>query len=268
MTTVCYILGSTRSGTSALRNAIWQTRFKGYGEGHIVPILRDLINSIDAHRQSGVGTKVPGNALYNIERDRLIRSLFAGYEQYLTEVLHSTYVIDKTPTIDPIKIASELNYFHRDAKFIFCSRRHVDNVASKIKKFPGGSFQSHCAEWTACNLAWRDAKGKLEGNYLEFDYHSLVNTPTEICQSIATYLELTNLEASRMLEYLISKRPDSSINSDNNGHLRLDQLHWSEEQKQDFLRICDPVGRLFGYGINTYFSESVLADGAPGCAAV
>ena len=39
MTTILYILGSTRSGTSALRNAIAGTRYKGFGEGHLVPIL-------------------------------------------------------------------------------------------------------------------------------------------------------------------------------------------------------------------------------------
>ena len=60
-----YVLGSTRSGTSALRNAITRTRYKGYGEGHMEPMLAEIIakpmktavspSSVSAIVPAGVG---------------------------------------------------------------------------------------------------------------------------------------------------------------------------------------------------------------------
>jgi hypothetical protein len=84
MTTILYILGSTRSGTSALRNAIAGTRYKGYGEGHLVPILSEIIASVRRNGQIRSGRQCAGQRPVRPKAGcgrLMIRALVAGYEQ-------------------------------------------------------------------------------------------------------------------------------------------------------------------------------------------
>jgi hypothetical protein len=75
---IVYILGSTRSGTSAVRNALAETRYKGYGEGHLVKILVDLIASVRRERVTGQGATIQGNGLNALRERVLIRHFFHG----------------------------------------------------------------------------------------------------------------------------------------------------------------------------------------------
>ncbi len=174
MTTILYILGSTRSGTSALRNAIAGTRYKGYGEGHLVPILSEIIGSVRRNGKAGLGVDVPGNGLSGLKADDLIKALFAGYEEYLSDQLHATHIVDKTPTIAPILATPDLAAYHSNAKFIHCSRRHLDNIQSKVTKFPDKSLENHAREWTDCHQAWFAARQTLELDLAVDEVHHTV----------------------------------------------------------------------------------------------
>ena len=114
MVEIVYILGSTRSGTSALRNGLGETRFSGYGEGHLTPILKDIVTSVYHHKEDGVGAGVPGNGMFQLRENVLLRHLFHGYEQYLVKQVGTQSLMDKTPTISPILAAPQLNLFHQN----------------------------------------------------------------------------------------------------------------------------------------------------------
>lgn len=249
--TIVYVLGSTRSGTSALRNAIAQTRFKGYGEGHMEKMLTGLIETVRKHKASGIPER--GNAHSKLKPQALLRHLFQGYEAYLSENLRSDYLLDKTPSLTAIRAAPALNKLHTRAKFIHCARRHVDNVQSKLKKFPEQSFRQSCAAWASCNESWLEVRDKLGGNYLEFDFHELISDPEGISGRIAAYLELDETEGGLVASYLASQRPQAEPGRDLMKFLRLDELDWSEAQKTEFREICGPVGERLGYGYESYF---------------
>jgi len=151
-----------------------ETKYKGYGEGHLVKILVDLIASVRTERSMGQGALVLGNGLNALRERVLIRHFFHGYERYLTESLGSTFIMDKTPNIIPIQNAPDLASFHQNAKFLHCARRHVDNIQSKLKKFPGQSFISQCREWAECNLAWERVKPDLGDKCVDFDFRDMV----------------------------------------------------------------------------------------------
>ena len=257
--TILYVLGSTRSGTSALRNAIYQTRYNGYGEGHMEPLLSHIVEKVRAF----AGTKTRGNARDRLEADALLEHLFRGYEEYLSEQQISDYLMDKTPSSRIIAAAPMLNRYHGDAKFIFCARRHVDNVQSKIKKFSGKDFTTHCQAWASANRAWERVRDQLDGNYLAFDFHDLAVDPAGIAARIAAYLELPPEEETLMAEYLVSERPQSeSATRDLTKYLRLSELDWTDEQREIFQRICGPLGESMGYGYERYFRHQEEADAA------
>lgn len=251
---ILYILGSTRSGTSALRNAIAQTRFSGYGEGHLVPLLQEIVSTVAKEKAQGIGSDVDGTGLYRLRENVFIRYLFHAYESYLVEDVGSSSIIDKTPTINPILAAPLLNKFHKDAKFIHCARRHVDNIESKRKKFPERTIVQHCVEWVECNEAWMYVRDLLDGNYFDFDFYDLVNNTENLCERLGVYLALTKNEVFSVNEYLGSMRPQGSADRDLAKYIKFDQLDWSDREKDEFLRICGPVGSKMGYGLDEYYA--------------
>ncbi len=256
MTTVLYILGSTRSGTSALRNAIAGTRYKGYGEGHLVPILSEIIASVRRNGQSGIGANVPGNGLSGLKADELIRALIAGYEAYLSDQWKANHIVDKTPTIAPILAAPDLATYHSDAKFIHCSRRHVDNIQSKVKKFPDQSLENHAREWTDCHQAWFASRQRLEDmgqDFLEINFHEMAADPAAAANKIGAYLDFEAEETAYVENYLLSQRPQANKDRDLTQFLKLSDMHWSETDKRRFIEITSHVGRTLGYGLERYF---------------
>ncbi|WP_172332408.1 sulfotransferase [Mangrovicoccus sp. HB161399] len=257
---VTYILGSTRSGTSALRNALAETRYVGFGEGHLVPILEDIFSVVKRHREEGLGANVPGNGLHNLKQNVFLRCIVHGYERYLQTELRGTWIMDKTPTIDPIRLSPSLNEFHEDAKFIHCARRHVDNVQSKLKKFPDRNLEQHCQEWAQCNLKWLEVRQKLNGNFFDFDFFELSNSPDKISEGIGQYLELDGVEVEKMAQYLRSQRPQSHAKRDLTKYLKLSEMPWSDREKEAFVRICGPVGKRLGYGFEDYWEQNDEAD--------
>lgn len=254
MVEIVYVLGSTRSGTSALRNGLAETRFSGYGEGHLVPVIVDLVNSVRNHSANGVGAKVPGNGLHALQTHVLIRHLVAGYERYLVRQLQSESLLDKTPTITPISAAPDLNRFHQNPRFIHCSRRHIDNILSKQRKFPDRTLEQHCREWTDCNRKWLDVREQLEGNYLAFDFHDLVTDPVSTAERIAAYLSLDSGDTERLSHYLVTGRPETEPGRDLSRFVKLGDTGWSETEVQTFLAICGTLGQQMGYGLESYYA--------------
>lgn len=256
MTTILYILGSTRSGTSALRNAIAGTRYKGYGEGHLVPILSEIVASVRRNGQSGIGANIPGNGLSSLKPDDLIKTLFAGYEAYLADQLKATHIVDKTPTIAPIFAAPDLAAYHSKAKFIHCSRRHLDNIQSKVKKFPDKSLENHAREWTDCHQAWFAARNTLEAqgqDFLEINFYEMAADPAGAAKKIGDYLELDDAEVTYVESYLLSQRPQANKDRDLTQFLKLSELPWDDADKRRFVEITSHVGSTLGYGLEHYF---------------
>jgi len=252
---IVYILGSTRSGTSAVRNALAETRYKGYGEGHLVKILVDLIACVRRERVTGQGATIQGNGLNALRERVLIRNFFHGYERYLTESLGGSFLMDKTPNIIPIQNAVDLHTFHQKATFLHCARRHVDNIQSKLKKFPDQSFASQCREWAECHLAWERAKPGLKGSYVEFDFMDMVVKRHEVCQNIGDLLGLDAHEVKAVFDYLENERPQSATpDRDLARFLKFSEMTWSDADKDVFLRVCGPVGDKLGYGLESYYA--------------
>lgn len=259
MEKIVYILGTTRSGTSALRNALSRTRFAGYGEGHLAPLLVEIINSVRQQRETGLGCNVPGNGLFNLKTNVLIRRLFAAYEHYLETELGSAYLLDKTPTVTPIRNALELQQFHRNARFLHCARRHVDNIDSKRRKFPEQSFVSHCQEWVACMEGWLEVSPKLGDASLGFDFHELTTDPHGVAGRIGAFLGLDDTEIAAMGEYLVGNRPQAAPDRDLLKSLTLDEVSWTDDEKDLFVRLCGPTGKRYGYGFDSYFEKEGAA---------
>jgi hypothetical protein len=252
---IVYILGTTRSGTSAIRNALATTRYRGYGEGHLVEVLTDTIASVRNVARGSEAAKVQGNGVSALRERVLIRHFFHAYERYLVENLGATFLLDKTPNIHPIAHAPDLLAFHQSAKFIHCARRHVDNLQSKRRKFRATPFANQCLEWAECLRAWEKAKPQLGDAWIEFDHHHLVTDREATCARIAALLDLDAAETQKMVEYLESERPQASApGAELDRFLKFSEVDWPDEDKDTFLKLCGPEGDRMGYGLETYWA--------------
>lgn len=251
---ILYILGSTRSGTSALRNAITTTRFAGYGEGHLVPLLKDYLEATRKHKTDGLGASEAGTGIHQLRRDVFLRHIFHGYERYLVGQLKSEDVLDKTPTVEPIRMVPQLARYHAKALFVHCSRRHVDNVLSKLRKFPDITLERACREWAGCHVAWLENRLELGDNKLELENRELATEPDTVAERLGSYLELDTEEIEAIADKLSNGRPEQTSDRDVGDFVPIEETGWSEEE-QDLVRsICGPVGARLGYGFDRFWA--------------
>ena len=261
MVHIAYILGTTRSGTSAIRNALARTRYKGYGEGHLINILNGVLQTVRHNSIEHSGLALGGNGMSALKPNVLLRHFFHAYERYLSEEIGSRFLLDKTPNILPIISAPDLAAFHQNAKFIYCSRRHVDNLQSKRQKFSDQSFTNQCNEWAECSRTWERVRPQLGDYYTAFDYIDLISNREATCKKIGSLLGLDEDEIGKMVSYLTSERPQTS-NRDRelDRFIRFADVDWPENDKEVFLRICAPIGETLGYGLETYYASDGIRE--------
>ena len=132
-----FVLGPARSGTSAMALGLLDSgRYSGYGEGHLLPLAHDLLATADTYyrryAEAGADTllgRVPIAAFQS-----LIRRSFV---QLARDVFPTRFWLDKTPTVAMVHAAPLMKELWPNARFIFMKRRVIENVLSRLRKFPG-----------------------------------------------------------------------------------------------------------------------------------
>jgi hypothetical protein len=259
MNTNLFIVGTTRSGTSAIRNAIAETRFKGPGEGHSVGLLGVISDAIETYFYENRAALPQGTMLAAWKRDVFWNDISAAYTKQIREFVSTGDFIDKTPNILPIRYASLIEASLEDVRFIYCRRRGVDNVLSKCRKWPELPFLEHCTEWTDINDAWDNVKLRLSSPALEAEYYDLATAPEVLTGRIGDFLELSTADRAVLMTELSKGRPtgDPWVSLANTG--------WSEAQMEEFRAVCGPAMERCGYGYDSYWaseSNDLTADDA------
>lgn len=253
MEEIIFVIGSTRSGTSAIRNALCKTRFKGAGEGHTIGLIQSIDDQILRYYREKTNATRQGTFLSKIDPSSLMQGICAVFANLYSEIAGSEYIVDKTPTIEPVNSLTLISKYWPEAKIIFCRRRGIDNIMSKMRKFPDVAFDAHCIEWTAIIDAWDNRRTELRLDWLEIDHYDLLHNPSETATRIASFVGLTNEEEGLMARYFCSERPEKTSSHDSD--VALDSSGWSSEQVASFLRICGTAMARCGYGLNTHWND-------------
>ncbi len=231
-----FIMGSARSATSSLlRKLKTVLDYNSDDEGHFFPIFLDMMEAIDkfygrfAPLQGG-NTEFHGLTLFRIDRGHfkheLRKTLLSVFDDFFPKPW-----MDKTPGPEMIGVLPFLHNFLPEAKTIYVIRHGVDNINSRLRKFPNVSFEKHCREWVACDQEWKKVKPNLaNGSFMELriDQNEL----------------LTGDQVSDIVRFL---RPDFAMDTypTNKEIVRLektynpaDEFSWSDDEKQKFVEIC------------------------------
>jgi hypothetical protein len=241
-----FILGSARSGTSAVTLALLTaTRYKGYGEGHFFDVLAPLTVALYRYLPSNTEERNRLTTLSRLAPDFVHDGLSAIMITAAHHLFPDGYWLDKTPNTNMIHLAPRLLQIWPNAKFVFMKRRGVDNVASRLRKFPY-DFARNCREWAAAMEAWLSVRASLADSSIELDQATVALQPDLAADELATLLSLPPIERKRIEHLLATERVQQTGNA-TAGPTPLHEMGWRPDWVEAFRQICGPMMTAFGY---------------------
>ena len=186
-----FITGSVRSGTSALVDVMWQIGYEGFGEGQFLSLLHYTDAVVDQHYDRFPSTD-PGVLLGCINRWDLKRRLFETFRTVVNDLNPKDPWFDKTADPGMILASPILRKLWPGSVFVFAKRRGIENVISRMKKFPGESFENHCAGWAGSMAEWRNIRQQLPpGCFIEVEQRDMIQQPERTARSLCAFCRWT-----------------------------------------------------------------------------
>jgi hypothetical protein len=251
-----FIVGSPRSGTSALVKALSTVGYRGYNEGNFLPLMRIIERAVDNHF-ANFGKPNPNVLTAQIDRARLKGGIEEIFKQLAQDANPYSLWFDKSGHAEMIPAIPSLRRLWPESVYVFCKRRAIENVASRLKKFPTHDFERHCAGWAKTMAAWRAVRPELPPQvYLEVDQQDLIRDTAGISAKIAALLKLGPEQLRTLIKTLKSRRPQETTKGSAAQTHSLESLGWSEAQVATFKRYCGPEMEAYGYGSGPeYYSQ-------------
>jgi hypothetical protein len=253
-----FILGSVRSGTSAITTALaCGTRYVGFREGQVFDLLHQIQECargfyMDKHSSLQNDTVM----LRYVPLEYITDLLGSAFRDLADRLFSSRYWVDKTPNVDMIRLAPTLLRVWPKARFIYMKRRGIDNLMSRLRKFPDTvTFRTHCADWAQSMRAWEEVRPKLGDQGIEIDQHDMLSEPQIVAQRVGNFLELNHAEILSLGVQLQDRTLERTAASVHDTPALCD-TGWTCEQITIFLNLCGPTMRMFGYGVEkSYFDR-------------
>jgi hypothetical protein len=244
-----FILGCLRTGGTALAHGLLRCGpFQGAAEGHFIWMLPRLLTGVvkfyddnleewQAERAT-VLARVPQAYMESAMRAVVLATTRALYP--------SGRWIDRTPGPEMVAAAPLLRAVWPNARFIFLKRRAIENMASRLNRFPGTSFREHCRDWARVMQCWLDVRDELGEAAIELDQRDLALEPVRIGGEIARFLDLGPEATDLLARALAEDRPERTT-VEFAPILDISQLGWSPAQTGWLRELCTPMMEAHGY---------------------
>ena len=258
--TPLFIVGSPRSGTSILARAAFTAGYSGFHEGNFLSLLRILERDIDRHFAT-FGTVDPRVLISRIDPGPLKTAIFNIVRQVVDAQQSNVLWFDKSGNPEMIEAIPILRSLWPRAVFIFAKRRGIENVLSRMQKFPNHAFDYHCADWARNLTAWRQMRETTPDlAALEIDQRDIVLRPIETAQAIIAHLELDRAVADGVAAVFRNERPQETERGSAERVVSLERTGWTEIQMDKFARLCGGEMDNYGYTMDEmYRSDKRIA---------
>ena len=253
-----FVTGSVRTATSALTWALMRaTRYKGFAEGHVIDLAAALSAAVRVHLEEK-HRFLPAEAvtefhLYHFPAARLeaavqqlLRRLAAGFA--------TPFWIDKTPSHEMLLSVPLVARAWPNGRFVFMRRRGVENVMSRLRKFPTARFEPSCRRWAQIMAEWRRVRATIPDRWVEIEQRDLLTDPDGTAGRVGALLGLPAIETAALAAELRVQRPEvtdpaARVVAD------LSETGWTAEMIETFGRICGPEMAEYGYTYDSRYRE-------------
>lgn len=239
-----FILGPARSGTSIMYYAMREVfELAGRGEGHVFPIFQRLIHEFYQYSQQFSSTS--GTLASSLDTKSMRKASSEYIRSFYQQIYQTEDWVDKTPGAEALGGVSLIQEVFPDARIIMMRRTGVEVVQSYISKF-SASFEDACHAWTRCMIA--SEKARKQVGILEIDQFDLTNSPDAAAARIVEFLGRDSRKAI-LSDYLGKRRTDTHSTHDWSQRLTMNDVEWSDFEKELFVKICGEQMRLLGYEV-------------------
>lgn len=251
-----FIVGSPRSGTSAMVDVAMAAGYQGYREGMFLSLLTTLSAAINRHFDIFADPSNQQVLISTIDREELKNKIFQIFKN--TTESHNSAVpwLDKTGNPEMIEAIPLLRTLWPDAIFIFCKRRGIENVVSRMRKFPMHNFEYHCRDWARNMTAWRNVRDSIpESHRREIDQQDMIQRPDELVEQILSFIEGDSTRRELMERTLRNNRPQQTETGSAAQIHSLETTGWNATQIDTFRRFCGAEMEAYGYTMNSSYWE-------------
>jgi len=244
-----FIVGSGRSGTSIITGALKNgAGIEGYLEGHFLPLLFLFLKDIEKYFYSKRELMDDNRHMIADIDPSLIEHKIINIFRNQCESLHTGEVwLDKSPDSGMIKCVPYLVKVWEKSKFIFAKRRGIENLISRLKKFPHVSFEKHCIMWTDCMESWLKVRELVKDCSIEIEQREISLNPQKTANEIGSFLNLESEKIDKIATIFTTQRPQSTGSVEKAEALDINEIGWSDEEIKIFRKYCGDVSRKFGY---------------------
>lgn len=247
-----FVVGSPRSGTTAVGNAIRHAMgLPNYGESHVLPVLQSMIEDTDrrlAEPNTVHASQQLANMMAHLPGEELRERLGEQFRDMYRQLNHGDSFCDKTPGVAMLRAVPLALWLWPDARFIFCKRRGLDNIASRMRKFEQDDFAGHCNDWAMAMQVWREVQGSVpEAQRREVDQQDLLAEPEAIGRDLGRWCGLDEAQSEAVAQYISTQSPERTQKGDAGSVKGLDELGWTAEQVETFRVLCGPMMAAYGY---------------------
>jgi Sulfotransferase family len=255
-----FIVGSPRSGTSAMVDALLGAGYHGFREGNFIPLADRIGSEVERHFASfDIGTsKVLVGC---VDKEMIKRKINHLFRAVVNSLNPEPPWFDKSGGPDMIRFLPTVLELWPTGRVIFAKRRGIENIASRVRKFPGLNFEQHCLEWKNTMLAWRETRPRLHGVSVEIDQWDMIRQPEIVAHTLTDLLDLSLDRERALRDMLASTRPQETEPGSAARSLTLDTVGWSAAQKEMFLKHCGAELDAFDYSLGEDY-RTTSASGA------
>ena len=255
-----FIVGSPRSGTSILIGSLLRAGYNGFLEGNFISLARVVERDVDRFFKSFY-TPNPRVLMSKIDRTDLKHRLSTLIVETALAQQPSPPWVDKTGNPEMIETIPFLREMFPNARFIFAKRRAIENIVSRLIKFPGLSFDYHCADWARTMAVWRNLRDAQPAtDLLEVDQREISLRPEDAAKRVGSFLEMTPLETATVLRSFTSQTPQETQVGTAHRVLTLQSTGWTGAQISSFHKFCNDEMQAEGYSNDeTYWAVQKIA---------
>jgi len=254
-----FIVGSPRSGTSILVSALHAAGYGGYYEGHLLSLIRIIERDVDRHFDSFY-TQASKVLISRVDRAALKGQLAGIVAAEAARHQPDGPWVDKTGGLEMIESIPTLSHIFPTGRFVFAQRRAIENIVSRMVKFPRHAFDYHCASWAKIMAGWRLLRqAHPELACIEIDQRDISADPATVAERLGDFLLLDQAGRAALLQTFMSRRPQQTQPGSADRVLSLADTGWTAAQKTVFHLHCESEMHAAGYTMDDTYRMTTPA---------